>query len=249
LTDFTGEAGQSWLVWDIEPEYDVDNPARIMQALRAAEGIVVVGSFVSEGLREVADVLLPCAPLAESEGSLINFDGDTFHFTAAGRPTGDARPGWKILRQLGGQLKLEGFNQVSLAELQEEMGAQIQSREDMSGTPAEICQPLGQSDARPGLMRVGEVPMFSVDALCRRALALQETSHADSQFVGLNAIDAQRLGLIDGGRARVRQGEQFIETEVRVSDKVPQGAAWLRSATCLARGLGPAVGPISVEVA
>lgn len=91
--------------------------------------------------------------------------------------------------------------------------------------------------------------MFSVDALCRRSDPLQATDHADSQFVGLNPKDAHRLGLIHRGRARVRQGEHFIETEVRVSDKVPAGAAWLRSATCQTRELGHAVGPVSVEVA
>ncbi|HET6564942.1 MAG TPA: molybdopterin dinucleotide binding domain-containing protein, partial [Xanthomonadales bacterium] len=105
------------------------------------------------------------------------------------------------------------------------------------------------NDPVSGLFRIGEVPMFSVDALCRRSLALQQTSHADSQFVGLNKADAERLGLTDGGRARVRQGDRHVETELRVSAMVPAGAAWIRSGTCLARDLGNAVGPVSVEVA
>jgi hypothetical protein len=40
-----------------------------------------------------------------------------------------------------------------------------------------------------------------------------------------------------------------VELEVRVSDRVPQGAAWVRSATCATAALGSAVGPIRVEVA
>ncbi len=248
LAQFRQAPGQRWLLWDIEPEYDCDHPAAIMEALRSAKGVVAASTFVSDGLREVADVLLPYAPLAESEGSVINLDGDTYHFTVAGRTSGDARPGWKILRQLGGQLRLDGFSQVSLGGLQEEMNSQIGSGAHNSAKAAnefmpEVAAPAGS------LFRVGEVPMFSVDALCRHSDALQETNHADNHFVGLNLKDAERLGLIDGGRARVRQGEHFIETEVRVSNRVPAGAAWLRSASCLCRDMGHAVGPISVEVA
>jgi NADH-quinone oxidoreductase subunit G len=99
------------------------------------------------------------------------------------------------------------------------------------------------------LYRVGEVPMYSVDALCRRTTALQQTVHAQNQFVGLNPKDAERLGLFDGGQARVGQGKASVEVEVLVSDAVPTGAAWLRSATCLARELGSATGPVSVDVA
>ncbi len=245
---FRHESGQRWLLWDIEPEYDCDHPAAVMQALRSAHGIVAASTFVSDGLREVADVLLPYAPLVESEGSTINLNGDTYHFAAAGRISGEARPGWKILRQLGGQLQLDGFSQVSLAGLQDEMNSQINSvsAPTNNGDP-EFVPAMSASSGT--LFRIGEVPMFSVDALCRRSDPLQATDHADSQFVGLNPKDAHRLGLIHRGRARVRQGEHFIETEVRVSDKVPAGAAWLRSATCQTRELGHAVGPVSVEVA
>jgi NADH-quinone oxidoreductase subunit G len=245
---FVKEPGQTWLLWDIEPDYDCDNPAQVMQALRAARSVVAACSFASDSLREVADVLLPCAPVAESEGSLINLDGDVFAFAAAGKPSGDSRPGWKILRQLGGQLMLEGFDQVSLAEVQAELHEQVHAGE-LPGQTESGYSIAGQAQNGSGLFRVGEMPMYSSDALCRRALPLQQTPHADSDFVGLNQADADRLGLMDGGRARVRQGDRHVETEVRVSGKVPAGAAWIRSGTSLARELGPAVGPVSVEVA
>jgi NADH-quinone oxidoreductase subunit G len=253
LNEFLAEPGQGWLLWDIEPEYDLNNPAQAMQSLRSANGVVAACSFVSDGLREVADVLLPLAPIAESEGSMINLDGDTFHFAAAGRMSGEARPGWKILRQMGGLMNLEGFSQVSLEDLQAEMNGQIHASDSVTGQDVAVEPALELSISKgaekSSLYRVGEVPMYSVDALCRRSDALQQTKHAASQFAGLNPADAERLGLVDGGRARVRQGEKFIETDILVSDKVPVGAAWLRSGTCLTRDLGTAVGPISVEVA
>ena len=44
--------------------------------LPQAEKVIAV-SFATDSLREVADVILPLAPIAESEGSLVNLDGDT----------------------------------------------------------------------------------------------------------------------------------------------------------------------------
>jgi anaerobic selenocysteine-containing dehydrogenase len=68
-------------------------------------------------------------------------------------------------------------------------------------------------------------------------------------FLGLNPEDATRLGLSDGVKARVRQGGQDAELDVRVSGRVPAGGAWLRSSICVTRELGHAVAPIIVELA
>jgi NADH-quinone oxidoreductase subunit G len=234
---------QCYLLWDIEPDFDIDNPARAMAALAAAEKVIAVASYATDSLRAVADVILPLAPLAESEGSLLNFDGENLAFAAAGTASGEARPGWKILRRLGNELRLDGFDQVSLGQLQSELNS----------TPATDAAETGEASLEAthyaeGLYRIGELAMYSVDALCRRSDALQETAQAQSQFVGLNPADAQRLGLADGGMARVRQGEHSTELEVRTTEEVPPGGAWVRSATCATRELESAVAPVFVEV-
>ncbi|MDT8320564.1 MAG: molybdopterin-dependent oxidoreductase, partial [Xanthomonadales bacterium] len=235
---------QAYFLWDIEPDFDIDHPARAIAALQQAGQVVCVASFATSSLRELADVILPLAPLAESEGSLINFDGTTMSFAAAGTPCGEARAGWKILRRLAGELGLEGFDQVSLQDVQEDMSRAVAAAEPVSGA-AELNPPVPVK----GLYRVGELPMYSVDALCRRSAPLQQTVQATSMFVGLNPDDASRLGLSDGDMARVRQGDQHSELEVRVTERVPAGAVWLRSATCASRMLESAVAPVTVEAA
>ncbi|MGH8033808.1 MAG: molybdopterin-dependent oxidoreductase, partial [Lysobacterales bacterium] len=247
-----GSSAKSWLLWGLEPEFDIANPAAAMDTLQSAGNVLAVSAFATATLKRLATVILPLAPLAESEGSLVNLDGTTIAFTPAGTVQGEARPGWKILRRLGDALGLEGFGQASLTELQAEMQAMLQTpRGEQSYTGAELPGGWQQSDtAQAGVLyRVGEVPMYSVDALCRRAAALQQTVHADSEFVGLNPLDAGRLGLSEGGTARVRQAGAFTELTVRVSDRVPAGAAWLRSATACTRELGLSTGPVQVEVA
>jgi NADH-quinone oxidoreductase subunit G len=233
-----------YLLWGIEPGFDIDNPARAMSALRGAGKVISVVSHATDGLREISDVILPLAPLAESEGSLVNLDGVTMGFKVAGKALGEARPGWKILRKLGTEMGLEGFHQFSVEEISAELQAEL---DNVSITPAE--PELAQVSYESSLYRVGEIPMYSVDAICRRSLPLQETAQAQNMFLGLNPEDATRLGLSDGEKARVRQGEHHAEFDVRVSDHVPAGGAWLRSATCATRELGHAVAPIIVEVA
>jgi len=152
---------------------------------------------------------------------------------------------------LGDELGLEGFGQVDL----EELHVQVQAEIGAGGTTAEQAGAIdaggastGATKKGNGLHRVGEVPMFSTDALCRRATALQSTAHASNDFVGLNPVDAESLGLSDGVTARIRQGQGTAELNVMISDRVPVGAAWVRTATCRTIELGSATGPVQVEV-
>jgi NADH-quinone oxidoreductase subunit G len=237
-------AGNCYLLWGLEPDYDIDNPGRAMATLAEANTVIAVAAFATSSLLDLCDVILPLAPLPESEGSLVNLNGDPLSFRAAGKAAGEARPGWKILRRLGGELGLDGFAQTTLEEIYADFTAAVESAEKASG-----AAPLEVPAYEEGLYRVGEVPMYSVDAICRRADALQRTAQAESMFLGLNPADAERLGLADGGLAKVGQGGQQTELEVRVSETVPAGGAWLRSATCATHNLGGAIAPVSVEVA
>jgi NADH-quinone oxidoreductase subunit G len=145
---------------------------------------------------------------------------------------------------MGAQLELEGFDQVDLAAVREEMLAKIGQSGD-SAAAAELAAPGSGGD----LHRVGEVAMYGVDALCRRSAFLQQTVHADNAFVGLNPDDAGRRGFNDGHQVKVSQGGGSVVLPVRICEELPQGAVWVKSATDAAKGLGDSFGPVSVEAA
>ena len=235
---------KSYLLWDIEPEFDLDNPALAMQTLASAESVVAISAFASDGLKTVADVILPLAPLAESEGLFYTFDGQSFDVEAAVRPSGQARSGWKILRRLGAELELDGFSQVDMASLSKEMLAEINQAGE-STDKVELASPEPKGD----FYRVGEVAMYAVDALCRRSEYLQKTIHAENAYVGLNPEDAGRKGLVDGHQVKVSQGAEHVILPVRLCSELPAGAAWVKSATDVSIALGDSFGPISVEAA
>jgi NADH-quinone oxidoreductase subunit G len=235
---------KGYLLWDIEPEFDLDNPALAMQALEAAESVVAVSSFAGDDLKAVADIILPLAPLAESEGLFYSLDGQPIEVNAAASLSGHARPGWKILRRLGAELELDGFSQVDIASLRGEMLAGF-DQASADAADFELAAPKTNSD----LYRVGDVAIYSVDALCRRSEYLQQTSHAENAFVGMNPDDAGRKGLVDGHKVKVSQGDGSIVLPVRICGELPAGAVWVKSATHVSKTLGDSFGPISVEAA
>jgi NADH-quinone oxidoreductase subunit G len=233
---------KAYLLWDIEPEFDMANPAMAKAALESAETVVAVSAYAGEGLKACADVILPLAPLAESEGLFYSLDGQSFTTGQAISPSGDSRPGWKILRRLGAELELDGFSQVDVDSLREEMLAETG---DANYTTAEI--ELDTADAGGDLHRVGEVAMYAVDALCRRSEYLQQTVHADNAWVGLNPDDAGSRGLVEDLEVKVSQGDAHAMLPVRILNELPIGAVWVKSATNASNELGDSFGPISVE--
>jgi NADH-quinone oxidoreductase subunit G len=235
-----------WLLWDFEPEFDLDNPSAGYNALQDASDVVVVTSFTSSALLDIATVILPLTPMAESEGTIHNFDGQVVPFSTAGKVTGGSKQGWKILRRLGAEMGLPEFAQNHLSEVQAEMNSEIEQGL-IAGTQTVSISGLEKQQSNGALWRIGEVPMYSVDALCRRSGALQQTVHAESGFAGLNPADAVRLGLVDGDTASVGQGDSKADFEVMVTGQVPEGAVWIRAANQTASGLGPAIGPVKVE--
>ena len=116
---------------------------------------------------------------------------------------------------------------------------------DNSAGEVELAAPKAAAD----LYRVGDVAMYAVDALCRRSEYLQQTVHAESNFVGLNPDDAGRKGFTDGHEVKVSQGSGHITLPVRICNELPAGAVWVKSATSAGVDLGDSFGPISVEAA
>lgn len=233
---------KGYLLWDVEPKFDFANPALAMSAMESAETVVAVSSFAGEDLKAVADVILPLAPVAESEGLFYTLDGQSQITVTAANLSGDARQGWKILRRLGAALELEGFAQVNITSLREQVLDEISQREQVL-EDVELTALSTEGD----LYRVGEIAIYAVDGLCRRSGFLQQTAHAETEFVGMNPDDAGSRGLLDGREVNVAQGGQSVVLPLRICRELPPGAVWLKGATPAGSELGDSFGPISVE--
>jgi NADH-quinone oxidoreductase subunit G len=162
---------RGYLLCGFEPDGDVAQRGLAAAALAAADSVVCLTPFASPGLLDSADVLLPIGSFAETSGTFVNVEGHWQSFEAAADLVGDARPGWRVLRVLGNELGLPDCEYRDALEVREglrlELGSIVhdtQYRGDFS--------PSIEPDAISGEL---DVPIYAIDPLVRRALALQAT--------------------------------------------------------------------------
>ena len=231
----------AYLLWDIDPSLDLARPAAAARAFADAR-VVAITAFADSALEAVADVLLPLAPVPETDGSYINLDGRQQDFTAALKPPGEARAGWKILRRLGERLGLSGFDFVALDAVQAQLA---------TTTPASVDSLVLEPSVadQDSLWRIGDVPIYAGDNLLRRAPALQATTHAGDDRVRLNPTTATRLGLVEGQPVRVQMGEAATELDWLTDERIAEDAVWLPAASTAASGLDGTSGPVRLEPA
>jgi len=233
-----------YLMVGFEPEMDVADPGQMAAALRAGQ-VIALNSYLSPWLLEHADILLPVSSYAETAGTFVNIEGVAQSFKGVAAPRGEARPGWKVLRVLGNLADIDGFDYADANQVRDEVLAACAGL-----TPDNTTGGLGgdRPQAAGGAWeRIGGVPMYSVDALTRRAHALQLTPDAWGSALRLNAGAAQSLGLDEAGTVRVTQGEASAEFTACVDDAVPDGCIWLPTAVPGSEVLGVGFAPVAVE--
>ncbi len=157
----------TYLLFDFEPSLDTAHSGLSLKTLKQADRVISFTAFVSEDLLEISDVLLPLASNPQTDGSYTNLDGITQSFEAAVAPSGEAKPGWKILRRLGEELGLAGFDFIDRAAIDTEMSQNA----DRSKMPVGHFEPSKQSPwgNHQSLTRIGDVPIYHTDGLVRRS--------------------------------------------------------------------------------
>ena len=98
-----------------------------------------------------------------------------------------------------------------------------------------------------GLERVADVPIYTTDALVRRAPSLQQTADARPPHVGVNAALWAELGLQAGDRVRVLQGGASAVLPVRVEPTLAPGCARVPAGHADTASLGAMSGTLTLE--
>ncbi len=236
---------KGYLLFAVEPEHDCADAAAVRSAMSAAEVVVCLTPFASDALKACADVLLPIGAFTETSGTYVNTEGRWQSFAGVAAPVGDSRPGWKVLRVLGNQFGLDGFEQRSSEEIRDALREQVgniklDNRQE-SGTVAAAM-------SVSGLQRIGDVAILSVDSLVRRAAALQLTPDAEAAArCRINAAQAASSGVQEGDTVTVKQGDASTNMTVEICERVPDGCAWVQAGTDQSAALGAAFGPVTIE--
>ncbi len=234
---------RAYLLLGVEPEADCHDPALARAALAPAF-VVALTAYASAETKALTDVMLPMATFAETAGTFVNVEGRWQGFQGCTAPSGEARPGWKLLRVLGNLLEQPGFEYVSAEQVRDELLALC------AALPPDSRRLAWQAPQRPvaptGLMRCADLPPYAVDAITRRAGALQQTQAARVVPLSINSAQAQQLGLAAGASVAVAQGSAQAHLPVAIDEGVPDGCVWIPTGIAAAADLGPAYGAVTL---
>jgi NADH-quinone oxidoreductase subunit G len=216
---------------------DTSSSSAYDAARSQADFHVYIGAYACNGVRRTAHAVLPTGLPPEIDGTYVNVDGLAQTLAAGAKLPGEARAGWRVLRALGAQLGLPGFDFTDFAEVHTLVAPQL------AKTPvsrrAETLPARKAGVAVSGLARIATVPIYRADAVLRRAAGLQAHPLNGKAAVGLHPEDALALGLGDGAEARVAGGGAEAVLPVVVTRAVPRGGAWIEATWPETRALPP----------
>ncbi|MDP2143039.1 MAG: NADH-quinone oxidoreductase subunit NuoG [Gallionella sp.] len=237
---------KAYVLLNVEPELDCADPQQAMAAMRAADLVVAMSAFKHHAVG-YADVLLPIAPFTETSGTFVSTEGRAQSFKGAVKPLGEARPAWKVLRVLGNLLDADGFDyDTSEAVRDEAIGGMDIPAKLNNALQVAIQLPVSGPQSS-GLQRVADVPIYSADALVRRATSLQQTRDAATPCVAMHGDELQKLGVRSGDTVKVSQGAASVDLAVCADDGLPAGVARVAAGHSATAELGAMFGTITVE--
>jgi NADH-quinone oxidoreductase subunit G len=243
------DARSAYVLYGIEPGLDFADQALAMQSLGKAQ-VVAFSHFACQSTRAIADVILPIGTLPEIDATLTNLDGRDQRAVAGGKLPGDARPGWRVLRALGGELGCAGFDFTDLAGLRGSVkwpaassatandapGANrgwFQADEletiEAAGRTASPTKSSASQSSSPGLELVFSQAIYRTDAVVRRAAALQAHPLTLGARIVLHPTDARAADLSVDSIAKVSNAVGTASLPVAISDKVAPGCIWIES--------------------
>jgi NADH-quinone oxidoreductase subunit G len=154
-----------------EPAHDC---AVAPHTLAGVDMVVTMSPFKTN--LDISDVLLPVSPFTETAGTFVNTEARAQSFHGVVKPLGETRPAWKVLRVLGSMLKLPGFEFETIEEVR------------AMALPQDIALHLSNAtQAKVDLTAASQAPVsasiYQLDALVRRASALQHTADAHQGHV------------------------------------------------------------------
>jgi NADH-quinone oxidoreductase subunit G len=238
---------KAYVILAADPELDSHDARRARAAMEAAEFVVSLAMYETQGA-DYADVMLPIGPFTETSGTFVNTEGAMQSFSGVVQPLGDARPAWKVLRVLGTTLGLAGFDFDSSEQVRDAVGDQAWVDGQLSNRVEGLAL-AAPAAASAGIERIADVPVYFADPIVRRAPSLQQTADARPPQAYMHSQLLARLGIEPGQAVRVRQEAGEALLAAARDDGLPDGAVRVAAGHASTARLGGMFGAATVEKA
>lgn len=158
---------KAYLLLNVEPEQDCAEASVAREAMNRAQFVVSLNAYMSDSIKDYADVVLPVAPFTETSGTFVNAEGRWQSFEGVVPPLGDARPAWKVLRVLGNLFNCDGFDFIESSEVLAELSVEAEAV-TANNTVSWRCPETSGVAAD-----YSETSPYACDGIVRRATSLQ----------------------------------------------------------------------------
>jgi NADH-quinone oxidoreductase subunit G len=206
----------------VDPLRDFPDAALARRALQNVRHVVVQGLELGE-LEPYADAFLPAAAFLEREGHFTTWEGRERRLRPVRGPAGASRPDWEILAGLAEAVGAPlGFR--DLEDLQVEMAGLLEARD------LQIRSDAYTGTGRPAMhegLSLFSYPLLVDEGRLSEGARELKSALEEPAFLEVHPEDADRLGILDGGRALVRTATGEAELPVRVSDGVAVGSCFV----------------------
>jgi NADH-quinone oxidoreductase subunit G len=233
-----------YLFHGVEPELDCANSQMILDALEQALCVAMVTPYVTDKMREYADILLPSVPFSETSGTFVNLEGKWQSFTGAVKPQGEARPAWKIFRVMGNYFELDGFEYTSSQEVLNELKGLV---DGAAAIEARFSFPKELPTFDSAVSRVSEWSIYGIDSIVRRSAALQQSATNQDFTIRVSPQVAKKFNLRHGREAVAMQNGAQVSLPVVIDEIIPENYVAVAAGGDVSAHLGAPFGEIDLK--
>jgi NADH-quinone oxidoreductase subunit G len=242
------EPCKAFIILNVEPDHDCGNPVAAENALKQAEFVVALSVFHNPVLEKFAHVVLPVAPFTETAGTFVNAAGDWQSFHGVASAFEASRPAWKVLRVLGNLFHLEGFDYDTSEAVLKDIKAAVDTMQVPTVTELKVTpKQLESSDKK--LIRIGTIPLYSTDAIVRRAPSLQAAQpilEGEVAAVRVHHKTGAKLKVAEGDMVTVKQNENAIKLPVLFDDRLSLRSVYIPGGIIETKGLSELFGEVEI---
>jgi NADH-quinone oxidoreductase subunit G len=196
--------------------------ARLGAEAMAQAKFVVVQDVQRSPLVNDADLVFPAATFVERDGTLTDWEGRRQRVRAAVDPPGSARADYANLAESARRLG-RSIGCRTAADAGAELGGFLESAAVWPQMPTEA--PPAPESKTAGLRLLTYRLLYDDGSRIRRTKGIRELT--PGAFAEMSAVDAQRLGVVDGGHVIVSSEHGSLRLKARVSDGICAGGVFV----------------------
>jgi len=214
-----------YVLFNIEPSNDFDNPMLAKQSLMQADFTIGFNTFCKNDDINLFDLLIPLAAFSEIDGSYINITGIRQNFKKASPTFLESKSGWRILRKLGSMIDAALFNYTSINDVFTE-NLDHDKFKNKFKHDYNIKVSTIEPSSKDALIRYGSTAIYQVDALTRRSSSLQKTIDGSKKGLFINTKTANLKKLSEGEVILKQQGISK-KLALHLDDSVPDDCVYI----------------------